>query len=312
MTASSPIFKGKLSALDTRFDVISQAMDDRTDDEKDKSSPNYIYKSRYSPVYSYISNNAYVQDFHNDYPRMPINEEFLKTMIENGIPPRLSEHFCNLFVRDPLVVFDKKIQIEDKYDFSHFESFNSTNWNSLRFKPPRVEDNDSCFKVEVRPCELQLTPFENSAIMGFTILYSKIILYNNINFVIPISMVDENFERAKVADCMETQKFWWRINSIEKDYKLNDIFCHKWITNHDEIPKSYFNKEEDLQNIKQLTMKEIFFGCEQYNYPGILKLMYEFVDSKVDDNNDKETLVKYLRFIEQRVKGKTPFYNNFR
>ena len=84
LTASSPFCKGKLSGHDVRFDVISQSVDDRTDDEKNVNSKRYINKSRYGPSYSYISENKIVQDFHNDYPKFPINEEYYKLLIANG------------------------------------------------------------------------------------------------------------------------------------------------------------------------------------------------------------------------------------
>lgn len=283
--------------------MLSQSVDDRTDEEKDVNSSHYIYKSRYSPVYSYLSDNEYIQDFHNDYPKFRIDEEIFKTMIENGIPKRLSEHFCNLMVRDPLVIFDKKIDIEDPNDFSHFENFNSTNWNSLRFKPPRVEDNDSCFKVEVRPCELQLTAFENSAILAFTILYTKILYSNNVNFVIPISMVDQNFEKAYLNDAVSNEKFWFRINSIDKDPKISSIYDHIWLHKHEKIPKSYYNQEEDMKNIKQLTLVEILLGSPEHDYPGLFVLMKRYLEENNYSQQHQETFMKYLKFIELRAKG---------
>lgn len=84
LTASSPFFKGKLSGHDVRFDVISQSVDDRTEEERDPMSKNYIYKSRYSSAYSYLSESKIVQDFHNDYPSFPINEEYYKLLMANG------------------------------------------------------------------------------------------------------------------------------------------------------------------------------------------------------------------------------------
>lgn len=84
LTASSPFCKGKLSGHDTRFDVISQSVDDRTEDERNVNSSKYIYKSRYSLAYSYISETKIIQEFHNDYPKFPINEEYYKILIANS------------------------------------------------------------------------------------------------------------------------------------------------------------------------------------------------------------------------------------
>ena len=66
LSATTPILKGQLTDHDFRWEVIEQATDCRTADEKDPESDNYISKSRYSTVSRYISNHEYVKDFHND------------------------------------------------------------------------------------------------------------------------------------------------------------------------------------------------------------------------------------------------------
>lgn len=84
LTASSPFFKGKLSGHDVRFDVISQSVDDRTAEEKDPKSKIFINKSRFGPAYTYLSETAIVQEHHNDGPKFPINEEYLKILVSNS------------------------------------------------------------------------------------------------------------------------------------------------------------------------------------------------------------------------------------
>jgi len=61
LTAASPVFKGKLSGLDTRFSIIEQSVDDRTDEERSA-----IPKSRYSSVNYYISNSKFFKEEYND------------------------------------------------------------------------------------------------------------------------------------------------------------------------------------------------------------------------------------------------------
>jgi len=55
LSQCSPIFKGKLSAHDFRFQVIEQAVDCRTQEEQNPSSEKFINKSRYSAVSHYLS-----------------------------------------------------------------------------------------------------------------------------------------------------------------------------------------------------------------------------------------------------------------
>jgi glutamate--cysteine ligase catalytic subunit len=292
-----------LAEIDSRFNVITGAVDDRTEEERNPMSSRYIHKSRYSPVYSYLSENVYVQDFHNDYPKFPINEEYYKILKEAGVPERLTMHFCNLLVRDPLVVFSKKIYIEDPNDKSHFENFNSTNWNSLRFKPPRIEDGDTCFKVEVRPCDLQITPFENLSIIHLIIIISRIIINYDSNFIIPISKVDENMERAGKINCIEEQKFWWRVNGIHKN-KKNDVSKFAWLAPHEEVDQNYLDKEADAKNVKELSIKEILLGSIEHDYPGVLSLCYEYLSEFFQENNEeKEKILKSFKHTELKAKG---------
>lgn len=72
---------------------------------------------------------------------------------------------------------------------------NSTNWNSVRFKIP-IDDSVG-WRVEFRTMEIQLTSDENAA---YNILVFIMVLMmhhiTNLNFYIPISLVDENFHRA--------------------------------------------------------------------------------------------------------------------
>ena len=287
LSSSTPIHKGKLCDYDNRWIIISKSVDDRTEEERNPLSEKYIYKSRYSPVYSYIGK---VNKYYNNYPKFPINEEYYKQFIDEGISENLATHFCNLCVRDPLVVFDEKININDENDMTHFETINSTNWNSLRFKFPRPSDHDFSYKIEIRTSDLQLTPFENTSIIHLIINLYKIIILNKCNFIIPITKVDENFENGYERDAINTKKFWWRINCFDNSINLND---------------DNFNYLEDEQNnIKLLTINEIFNGAKEYNYPGLLNFIKdEIKNCNKTDISKKENLYKFVDYLEKKTKG---------
>ena len=294
LSSNTPLFKGKLTDYDNRWSSISQSVDDRTDEEREPKSSKYIYKSRYSSCYSYISNSKYTKDYMNDYPKMPINQEYYKKFIENGLHHNLSMHFCNLLTRDPLVIFSEKINITDENDMSHFENINSTNWNSLRFKIPRPTDKDLCFKVEVRPLDLEITPFENTAMITLILLLYGMILRLDCDFIIPISLVDENFERAYQNDAINKKKFWWRINSFKSEEIITNC-CQSKMENEEKI-----SFQEDMKNIKELTINEIVNGAKQYNYPGLLKYL-KIISQKIF--NSEKYCENYLNFISKRASG---------
>jgi len=47
----------------------------------------------------------------------------------------------------------------------HFENLQSTNWNSMRFKPPPTLDSEIGWRVEFRIMDIQLTDYENAALI---------------------------------------------------------------------------------------------------------------------------------------------------
>ena len=298
LSSSCPVYKGKLTDYDNRFDLIVQGVDDRTDDERDPKSKNYIPKSRYSPAYSYISEQKDCHDFYNDYTKFPINKEYYDELVKGGLTEKLSMHFANVLVRDALVIFSEKINITDPKDMTHFETINSSNWNSLRFKLPRPSDNDTCFKIEVRPCDLQLTPYENTSMIALILAIYGFIMRYDVNFIIPISMVDENFNRAYKNDAINKQKFYWRINSV-RSLKMQTLGFGKY-NSYKEENRDPLTYEEDIKNnIKELTIDEIVNGCERYNYPGIMKLVFDVMKEFYKTNE----LDEYMQFVARRAKG---------
>lgn len=83
LTAGSAIFKGKLADIDTRWQVIEQSVDCRTQDERNPKSENYIYKSRYSSISYYISDDKRNLDMYND-SGFKINQRVKKEITETA------------------------------------------------------------------------------------------------------------------------------------------------------------------------------------------------------------------------------------
>ena len=94
---------------------------------------------------------------------------------------------------------------------SHFENIQSTNWNSLRFKNPPTEDSDIGWRVEFRPMDIQLTDFENSALTVCVGMIANVINAFDLDFVLPVSLIDENMKRAHDRDALLSTKFWWKM-----------------------------------------------------------------------------------------------------
>ena len=96
-----------------------------------------------------------------------------------GVRQVLARHVAHLFVRDPLVLYHERLCQDNSADNDHFENLQSTNWNTVRFKPPPSAANNALdikWRVEFRPMEVGLTDFENAAFAAFTVLISRAIL----------------------------------------------------------------------------------------------------------------------------------------
>ena len=119
LTAASPIFKGKLADTDTRWEVISASVDDRTNEERDPNSDKYISKSRYSSISTFISNDSRNLPEYNNI-KLPDNhkiKDFTKEQAKNynfDLDEKLINHLSYIFSRDALVIFDQKINVNNK------------------------------------------------------------------------------------------------------------------------------------------------------------------------------------------------------
>ncbi|KAI0268852.1 glutamate-cysteine ligase catalytic subunit [Gloeopeniophorella convolvens] len=212
LTAASPLWRGYLADVDCRWNVIAGSVDDRTEEERGlkplKENKMQIPKSRYDSVDLYISEQWMNRPEYNDSP-LPINQSIYDRMRKHGIDDLLSRHIAHLFIRDPIVIFLELIDQDDSKSTDHFENIQSTNWQTLRFKPP-PPDSQIGWRVEFRSMEVQMTDFENAAFAVFIVLLSRAIMSMNLNFYVPISKVDENMRRAQQRDAVHQSKFYFR------------------------------------------------------------------------------------------------------
>lgn len=297
LTRGTPCANGKLLKTETRWEMLEMSVDCRKTEERGSEcmySNKYkeypyskkIPKSRCSPFDLFISNDARNLDKYND-TNPPIHVPIFNKLIKKGVDEKLSRHVASLFIRDPIVSYDET----DESTFDDFENIQSSNWRSVRFKVPTESSDKDLrgWKVEVRPMEMQATPFENAAFIYFTYLTVQAILQYNLNFYIPVSKVDTNFIRAnhfirKASDYKfklseDEQKFWYRSN---------------------------FDSNEEAQ-ICEGTIKDIFIGSESEK--GILYYIYKVIDENFFDHRD--FLLKYIKFIEDKINNKYLSYGDW-
>jgi glutamate--cysteine ligase catalytic subunit len=154
MTAATPMFRGRLADVDCRWDIIAQSVDDRTpaergmvsfEDIEDARRPYMVgdgvqrqHKSRYGSVSTYIyhckgdtlCHRTFEQ--YNDVP-CPVDIETKQRLRAAGLDENLAHHVAHLFSRDPLVIFEGKVELDDEKSTDHFENIQSTNWQTCRY-----------------------------------------------------------------------------------------------------------------------------------------------------------------------------------
>lgn len=283
LSAASPIWKGMLADTDARWNVISASVDDRSAHERGleaatRDGAQRIYKSRYSSIDCFISQSDLNREELSDVP-VPVNARAMHRLLEVGIDAKMARHVAHLFVRDPLVVYEEKLHQDNANDNDHFENLQSTNWNTMRFKPPpsaAKNPHGIKWRVEFRPMEVSLTDFENAAYSAFMILLARAISEQELDFYMPISKVDDNMETAHCRNAATQERFWFR--------------------------HSHTNTSGNTE-LDQLTVGEIVNGSAEKGVVGLLQRVRTVLDEEGCAGEERAQLEEYFSFIAQRASG---------
>lgn len=262
LSNSTGVVNGRLLDWDSRWRLIEQSTDCRKPVEQAN-----IKKGRYAPASFYISNDLRNRKKYND-SKFTLNKKFrkqLKKMFKKEgsefyKDTRLMNHYAYLFVRECLTVFDSK-KIENNLDNTFdFEMIQGTNWNDVRFKPPNSFDSKLGWLMEFRSMDSPITDKETAALVFFSTLMQRMIVDEKLglNFYVPISDVDKNFDTAIGRDSVDKGKFVFR------------KFFSKYIHGKN------VNKDDKVE----LTMEEFLMGNGEF--AGIKKLIEAFIKINVD------------------------------
>ncbi|XP_019376114.1 PREDICTED: glutamate--cysteine ligase catalytic subunit isoform X3 [Gavialis gangeticus] len=290
LSAASPFYRGYVSDIDCRWGVISASVDDRTREERGleplKNNRYRISKSRYDSIDSYLSECG---EKYNDID-LTIDKEIYEHLVKEGIDHLLAQHIAHLFIRDPLTLFEEKIHLDDANESDHFENIQSTNWQTMRFKPP-PPNSDIGWRVEFRPMEVQLTDFENSAYVVFVVLLTRVILSYKLDFLIPLSKVDENMKVAQKRDAVRQGMFYFR----------KDI-CKGGNAVVDGCGPAQNGTDTDAEEYILMSIDTIINGKEGV-FPGLIPVLNSYLENMEVDVDTRCTILNYLKLIKKRASG---------
>jgi len=128
--------------------------------------------------------------------------------------------------------------------------------------------------------EVQLTDFENAAFSAFIVLLTRVLLVFDLDFLLPLSKLDANMDRAHTPNAVSTEKFWFR-SHVLPSRKPSDI-------------------------AQELSMSEIMNGST--DFAGLIPLCYAYLEHIQCDPTSFARIDQYLNFISKRASGelKTP------
>ncbi|XP_028334703.1 glutamate--cysteine ligase catalytic subunit isoform X3 [Physeter macrocephalus] len=245
-----------------------------------------ISKSRYDSIDSYLSECG---EKYNDID-LTKDKEIYEQLLQEGIDHLLAQHVAHLFIRDPLTLFEEKIHLDDANESDHFENIQSTNWQTMRFKPP-PPNSDIGWRVEFRPTEVQLTDFENSAYVVFVVLLTRVILSYKLDFLIPLSKVDENMKVAQKRDAVLQGLFYFR----------KDI-CKGGNAMVDGRGKTTGSTEPAAEEYALMTIDTIINGKEGV-FPGLIPILNSYLENMEVDVDTRCSILNYLKLIKKRASG---------
>ena len=64
--------------------------------------------------------------------------------------------------------------------------------------------------------DIQLTDYENAALIVVLGMITNVLNHYDVDFFMPISMIDENMKRAHERDALLARKFYWKTSNIRK------------------------------------------------------------------------------------------------
>ncbi|XP_073192366.1 glutamate--cysteine ligase catalytic subunit isoform X2 [Lepidochelys kempii] len=259
LSAAAPFYRGYVSDIDCRWGVISASVDDRTREERGleplKNNHYRISKSRYDSIDSYLSECG---EKYNDID-LTIDKEIYEHLVKEGIDHLLAQHIAHLFIRDPLTLFEEKIHLDDANESDHFE--------------------------------VQLTDFENSAYVVFVVLLTRVILSYKLDFLIPLSKVDENMKVAQKRDAVRQGMFYFR----------KDI-CKGGNAVVDGCGPAQNGKETDAEEYTLMSIDTIINGKDGV-FPGLIPILNSYLENMEVDVDTRCTILNYLKLIKKRASG---------
>ncbi|RDW80977.1 hypothetical protein BP5796_05675 [Coleophoma crateriformis] len=295
LTAATPIYKGYLADTDVRWNQAAAASDDRPEEERGTADQNgHCTSPRWSLASSFIAEDPRLRPEYQKTP-LEVDEDSKSKLEDAGMDPLLSTHFAHVLAASPLLLTESDLRTSSQTDTNHFDSFSSSVWPHIRFKPPPT-GSDIGWRVEFRPMEIQITDFENAAFSIFVTLLRRAITHYNLNFYIPLDRIEVNMERAHHRDAVREEVFFFR-----KEVYPTGTAGHERLH---QIPVDQEYREMTINEIMNGTMPTGQFQNDASHFPGLIPIVKRYIKESNTDVSVESQISEYLDVLEGRASGR--------
>lgn len=119
----------------------------------------------------------------------------------------------------------KPVEADTQPDIEALSKVLETDLNAVSLRPVKRDDGKVGWRIVVSPMDMQLTDFENAAMTVFVAMVANIVNTFDLDFILPMSQVDENMKRANLKDAVTQGKFWWKVprEELAKITRMSDL-----------------------------------------------------------------------------------------
>jgi len=169
----------------------------------------------------------------------------------------------------------------------------------MRFKPPPSLDSKIGWRVEFRTMDIQLTDFENAALTVLLLMIVNLANHFDVDFIQPITQVDENMRRAHKVDSVLKERFLVKTSILPRpaSYRKNTLA-------ETDFARSGEGPPQVEEKYEELCIWEILEG--KPGFKGIYPLIEEFMEDARYSKEQVAEVRKYLSFLLDRAKGRVP------
>ena len=143
-------------------------------------------------------------------------------------------------------------------------------------------------------------------------MIANIISTFDLDFILPISLVDENMKRAHHKNGLLDTKFWWKVPAASGEAKVAPLRESDFLVsgnksgNSDASDRSEDEiKAAEAERYKELSISQILNGDESIGFnQGLFQLCQQYMALKEWPQDKIDKINTYFRFISDRAAGK--------